>query len=1659
MVAAAGALFLFAWSVCQHDPAATPGDPIRSNPVEVSSVEPAPSDPAETPTALAPAAAPADRSARRRAFAAPPRELGTPGRPDQVIELEGVRIHTGGGRRLVIADQHRRATPYLVQFTGPVQPAWRTRIETAGGVIRGYLPHHTLAIDLTPAQAKRLTREPHVHWVQPYEPSFKIQPFLAELAATPDGQPLTVTLSTFAAEDLDAVTTALTAAGLPVLDQANGRRWSWVRTAIAPDDLPTLAALDRVQWIEEYVEPGLLNDRAVNGTLMRVTNVWARGLSGEGQIIGHADTGLDRGVMTNLHQDLAGRVLLAFARGRGTLWNDPNGHGTHTAGSIVGNGAMSTGTIRGVAWQAKLIHQSLLDNGGGLGGLPANLNDLYAQTYTNGARIHADSWGADVFGSYTTSSRQSDEFMWDHPDMLLVFAAGNAGFDSDDGVVDPDSIGSPATAKNVLTVGAAESDRPPGSGGLSSSTYGSLWPFDYPYDPIRSDYVSQPADGTNQGLSAFSSRGPTDDGRVKPDLVAPGNNIVSVRSRAAAGSAWGVSANTNYTFNGGTSMSTPLVAGAAALVREYFQKFRGEPAPSAALVKAVLQHGARPMSPGQYGTGAAREIPATTPNNAEGWGHLDLATSLFPDHSTWMYHDHRDGLAAPGDTYDLVFHAATGMVKLTMTYTDFPATAGGGIKLVNDLDLSLLGPGTSNTVADRINPSEQLRIAITTPGIHTARVTAVNVPSGPQPFALVISGPVTDPPVIRHTPLANTSDTNASRWVEAEIISAAPLPTNAATLFWKNAAETGAFTAVTMTPSTGRWFEAEIPAHPDPSENLYYLAVTSGVFTVTDPADAPATTHRYLVTAPIALTVGGSPAAVFSVSPPYGVNLIPSGNVVRLTAPAATNLSPGMRVAVTGWTGTGDVPASGSTHDVTIMLRQPSSITWIWETQYALTQTSSVPGLITTTTWWAVWAMASTVTAPMEPTYQNTNYGFTGWTVDGVRQPDGSAVAANPAPGIAMFGPRTAAALYQRALVDANVDGIADWWAAFHFGTNTPVAGDDPDSDGFTNLKEFLDRTNPRDAASVPQPPHITHTPLADPQASPAPWTVAATITDNHRVQSASVIARNGSGPWETFPLFATTNNTYEGTLSLPGVNGDTITYRIEASDPASLTTTNGLHAFIIHHPILEASPADFGEVDVSANTTTQVFLLVSNAGLADLHWTLDCALYYDNMDLGTGAWTHTGANDVWHQQDARFASTPTAWHFGNGPFGQYPDNAHAWLVSEPFILSAPAELTFDHWASMEYDTDQMDDHYWDGGVVEASIDGGITWTMITPNGGYPHRITDNPASPFPPDTPCYGATDDWEPATFDLSAFTHETVQIRFRFGSDGYVRDEGWYIDNVRISYLDDSSWQWLALATNGLVAPGETSAVPVTLDTATLPMGERSEAILLLDSNDPTRDAPLRIPIILHNRSRAITVTRTEHGTVTPLGTALVNAGEALVLTLAADTFYEAGAVLTNGEPDTAFVRADHTTYTWPDIQDSGTVHVVFMEKLAAGLVPEWWLFSENLTNSTPADEAVTDTDADGMLAWQEYRTGTDPHNAASVALPVVSVVSEPGQVLVTWLSFTNDTLRYDVHRTTNLTEGFTVIATNLAATPPVNTFTNPGDGAIFETYRVIAQPPAP
>lgn len=701
---------------------------------------------------------------------------------------------------------------YLVQFIGPVKGEWLAEIQTHGGRIHDSMPPYSYIVGLDQPAYEWLTTAPaYVRFVGHFTPDLRLDPGVREAfprlpmigrtqlhdrppaervpASTAERVSNAFVVRFFAAEDLARGVPQLQALGATVGSFEPGATLLSVSFALdTPDIAARLEQISRihgVKLVEGQKLRQLYNNVAIGlmGGHDLINPAWL-GLSGRGEVVAVADSGLDTGDPNTIHPDFAGRVVSLRSWPVSSDWSTMvtnvggddgpsdarSGHGTHVAGSVCGNGAASAAVerspIRGFAAEAKLVFQAVeqtlqwtdayqqehLRRYGrypppcGLAGLPVDLKPFFQQSYSAGARIHNDSWGGGDFGEYDSYAESVDRFMWEHKDFLILFAAGNDGSDADrSGAVDVGSVTPPGTAKNCLTVGAAESVRT--DGGYQSG-YGRLWPGDYSAQPLRDDKVSD----NGHDVAAFSSRGPTQDGRLKPDLVAPGTNIVSVRSQALQPSVngWGpyLPLAGKYMFDGGTSMATPLVTGAAAVVRQYLRTVKGRRAPSGALIKATLIHAA------QYRAYRFEPCaPDWIADTSQGWGHLDLANVLAPPAPIQVrWYDNVAGLNTGESTrWSCSVKDLRVPLKITLAWTDYPGNAGRYPNLVNDLDLVVTSPSgkthygsgglrQSDGRPDRVNNVERVIISAPEPGRYQIRIRAFNVPHGPQDFALVYSG-------------------------------------------------------------------------------------------------------------------------------------------------------------------------------------------------------------------------------------------------------------------------------------------------------------------------------------------------------------------------------------------------------------------------------------------------------------------------------------------------------------------------------------------------------------------------------------------------------------------------------------------------------------------------------------------------------------------------------------------------------------------------------------------------------------------------------------------------------------------------------------------------------------------------------------------------------
>ncbi|MDF2679680.1 MAG: putative protease precursor [Brevibacillus sp.] len=582
----------------------------------------------------------------------------------------------------------------IIQLSGPVQEDWKEEIEDLGVTLGDYIPDYAFLAKLGRTQdRKKLERLSFIDKVTPFTPVSKVAPTLR--SALGNQTAVEVAVVGFDRQvNMQRTVNSMSMQGsvrdLQTLDDA---KHISVAT-MSGQDLEEVIQSEDVIAVVPVPESRLRND--VAATITHSDELSSTGFTGEGQIVGVADTGLDTGKEATMHPDFQGQIERLYAVGRPGDPSDLHGHGTHVAGSILGTGAASDGKYKGMAPDAKLILHAIEDEDEGL--KDEEIKTILAEAYDDGARIHSDSWGDNDKGEYSLTSFLFDQFLWEHPDMTALVAAGNVGNQG------YQSIGSPATAKNVIAVGATENDRP--RFGTQSDDIDDVW--------------------------KYSSRGLTADGRIKPDLVAPGTSIVSTRSALAPGKNFDQRLDDHYSYMTGTSMATAIMAGGVAQVRQFLNE-QGEKEPSAALLKAVL-------------LSSADELDEDM--RLQGYGRANLAHAIETN-----YKDEKKGIKTREKvTYSVKVSDDSKPLAITLAWTDFPASLAAKRALVNDLNLTVATPkgkklngndffeAPYDDEVDNLNNVEQIWIKEPEKGIYKVTVQGYNIPKGPQPYAIATTG-------------------------------------------------------------------------------------------------------------------------------------------------------------------------------------------------------------------------------------------------------------------------------------------------------------------------------------------------------------------------------------------------------------------------------------------------------------------------------------------------------------------------------------------------------------------------------------------------------------------------------------------------------------------------------------------------------------------------------------------------------------------------------------------------------------------------------------------------------------------------------------------------------------------------------------------------------
>lgn len=693
----------------------------------------------------------------------------------------------------------------IVKFDGPIRSSQRKALEQIGARILGYAPHNAYLVEMSPSLDARARDIAGVSWTGPYLPVWKIDVNLARdiagqianggapskpggIAAEAGIDSLTVALH----PGVDAVRSRdslLSIAGLTHRFEEQGFDHTRVvlgfEHASLAEAVQTLAQLPEVatislRWQNEMMnsQAGWLHQSGQQTPLEDSLPIFERGIFGCGQIVGVADSGLHAThcsfsdpaypVVPNTvcatgstcapaTPDFNHRKVGMHYKWDGSTSGNPadnatSGHGTHVSGSITGNNLANPvdcenfttpgglTDLDGTAPGAKLISQEMGASLQYLNTLGGTIYHAGRVAFENGARIHNNSWGSSCRNSsnvciagcqveYRGTTRDADRLVWEHPELAVFVAAGNSGgLGGNTGCGPGADVGAAGNAKNVFSIGSNNR----GTGG--------------------------------NAMSGFSSRGPTQDRRLKPDMTAQGASIISAARNSTCGTS---------TLSG-TSMATPTAAGLATLVREYLVRgfyptgletaANAIQTPSAALIKAIMLSGTVSIT-GTGTTGGA-------PSQSQGWGRVHLDNSLHFDgdaRNLWI-HDGSEGLETD-EFEDHVLNVEAGQpLTVILTWHDAPALVNANPHAVNRLRLEVETPtgeiwsqklpatggltnpnplqDTTTENYDTVNNVHRIRFEAPSAGSYRIRVRGTAVAQGPQPYALAATGQIaglTDP--------------------------------------------------------------------------------------------------------------------------------------------------------------------------------------------------------------------------------------------------------------------------------------------------------------------------------------------------------------------------------------------------------------------------------------------------------------------------------------------------------------------------------------------------------------------------------------------------------------------------------------------------------------------------------------------------------------------------------------------------------------------------------------------------------------------------------------------------------------------------------------------------------------------------------------------------
>jgi hypothetical protein len=570
----------------------------------------------------------------------------------------------------------------LIQLRSKLNADYLARLESEGIVIHSAIPVQgylaTIPVALEPSDLAALD----IRYVGEILPDDKIHPrakrghFGDWSAYTEDRRIFAVTVFADAWLDIPSLMAQFHGEAGPYIRSIH----TWI-LALNPDDIYEFSARDEVKWISELPPPmDIVNDIARQRTHAEQVQSMPYLLSGDGVMV----CVYDGGMVDQTHHDFGGRVTLGEGGAAAS-------HATHVAGSVGSSGELNAGQYRGMAPEVEIVsYQYEACNPYCLYNSPQDieenyeeaLNDHGAHLCTNsiGSNIASNGYDCEWEGDYEQTSQLLDAIVGGSlgQPFVVLYAAGNERSNGRCGTTYW-TMGVPACAKDIITVGATD------------------------------DY---------DNISTFTSWGPTDDGRLKPDVCAPGVNIYST-----------IPGN-SYGNMSGTSMATPITAGCTALIMQKFQQmFSANYRPLPATVKALLC-----VSADDFGNSG--------PDYMFGHGRVNVQNAV----DYMNIYGFLEGEVAQAETSSVSITVAPGLsdLRVVLAWDDPPGEYLAAHVLVNDLDLELVSPSSvvylpftldpvnpGNPAALERNPRDNVEhVVVANPesGDWVVRVVAYDIP-------------------------------------------------------------------------------------------------------------------------------------------------------------------------------------------------------------------------------------------------------------------------------------------------------------------------------------------------------------------------------------------------------------------------------------------------------------------------------------------------------------------------------------------------------------------------------------------------------------------------------------------------------------------------------------------------------------------------------------------------------------------------------------------------------------------------------------------------------------------------------------------------------------------------------------------------------------------